>query len=224
MALVPADGKRVEQGLGRVLARAVAAVDHRAVDLLRQQLHCARFGWRTTSSRAAWVESSRRVNQGLALAAPRSVGRPCSSRRHRAACRPVRRRCGCGRGLEEQIDRGCGRSTVVVSCRVAICRRTPRRDRAAVAISPAKSPSMARKCRWEVGGGSMTARLIKGDCISLLDAGQAYGALRVATAAGPCLVSIRALGGFLCSMLRVRDEAPQSCHAVRLGGTTAADG
>ena len=37
-----ADGERVEQRLGRMLVRAVAGVDHGAVDLLRQQLDRAR--------------------------------------------------------------------------------------------------------------------------------------------------------------------------------------
>ena len=41
-ALVAADGERVEQRLRRVLMRAVAGIDHRAVDLLRQQMHRAR--------------------------------------------------------------------------------------------------------------------------------------------------------------------------------------
>jgi hypothetical protein len=36
-ALVAADGQRIEQGLGRVLMRAVAGVDDRRVDLLAQQ-------------------------------------------------------------------------------------------------------------------------------------------------------------------------------------------
>ena len=42
LALVMADGQRVEQRLGRVLVRAVARVDHRAFDLLRQQRRRAR--------------------------------------------------------------------------------------------------------------------------------------------------------------------------------------
>jgi hypothetical protein len=37
-ALAAADGEGVEQGLGRVLVAAVAGVDHRAADLLGQQL------------------------------------------------------------------------------------------------------------------------------------------------------------------------------------------
>ena len=41
-ALVAADGERVEQRLGRMLVRAVAGIDHRAIDLLRQQFDRAR--------------------------------------------------------------------------------------------------------------------------------------------------------------------------------------
>ena len=40
-ALVAADGQRVEQRLGRVLVRAVAGIDHRTVDLARQEFHGA---------------------------------------------------------------------------------------------------------------------------------------------------------------------------------------
>ena len=47
-ALVAADGQRVEQRLGRMLVRAVAGVDDRAVDFLRQQLDRAGAWWRTT--------------------------------------------------------------------------------------------------------------------------------------------------------------------------------
>ena len=37
-ALVAADGERVEQRLGRMLVRAVAGIDHRAIDLAGQKL------------------------------------------------------------------------------------------------------------------------------------------------------------------------------------------
>ena len=41
VALVLADGERIEQRLGRVLVRAVAGIDHRAADLLAEQFHRA---------------------------------------------------------------------------------------------------------------------------------------------------------------------------------------
>jgi hypothetical protein len=43
------DRQRVEQRLGGVLVPPVAGVQDRAVHLLRQQVHGARMGWRTTS-------------------------------------------------------------------------------------------------------------------------------------------------------------------------------
>ena len=58
---IAADGQRVEQRLGRMLVRAVAGVDDRAVDLAREQMHRARVSdgaprecrdaWRSASSR-----------------------------------------------------------------------------------------------------------------------------------------------------------------------------
>src|SRR5262249_15864711 len=41
LALVTADGERVEQSLGRMLVRAIAGIYHRTVNLARQQFDCA---------------------------------------------------------------------------------------------------------------------------------------------------------------------------------------
>ena len=105
-ALVAADGQGVEQGLGRMLMRAVAGVDDRAVDLSRQQMRRRRpAAWRTTmmSGRMA-LRVDRRVDQRLALldaevatdmfmtSAPSRL--PASSKEDLRA----------GRGLEEKID------------------------------------------------------------------------------------------------------------------------
>ena len=46
--LVAADGQRVEQRLGRMLMRAVAGIDHGAVDLLREEATAPAAWWRTT--------------------------------------------------------------------------------------------------------------------------------------------------------------------------------
>ena len=63
-----ADGQRVEQRLGRVLVRAVAGIDHGAVDLLRQQLGGARrMVAHDQDVRLHGVERHRRVDQRLAL-------------------------------------------------------------------------------------------------------------------------------------------------------------
>ena len=47
-ALVAADGECVEQRLGRMLVRAVAGVDHGAIDFARQEIDRAGRVWRTT--------------------------------------------------------------------------------------------------------------------------------------------------------------------------------
>ena len=69
-ALAAADGERVEQRLGRMLVLAVAGVDHRAVDLLRQQLDRA-GGVMAHHDQVGvhGVERHRGVDQRLALAA-----------------------------------------------------------------------------------------------------------------------------------------------------------
>ena len=47
-ALVAPDRQRVEQRLRRMLMRAVAGIDDRAIDLLGQKMHRAGLAWRTT--------------------------------------------------------------------------------------------------------------------------------------------------------------------------------
>ena len=78
-ALGAADGERVEQGLRGVLMRAVAGIDHGAVDLLRQQLDRAgRVMAHDQDVGAHGVERHRRVDQRLALLTPRRSTRSCS--------------------------------------------------------------------------------------------------------------------------------------------------
>ena len=78
-ALGAADGERVEQRLGRVLVRAVAGVDDRAVDLLRQQLDGAGGVMAHHQDVGAHgVERHRRVDQRLALLTPTRSTRSCS--------------------------------------------------------------------------------------------------------------------------------------------------
>ena len=78
-ALGAADGERVEQRLGRMLVRAVAGVDHRAVDLLRQQLDRAgRVMAHDQDVGPHGVERHRRVDQRLALLSPTRSRRSCS--------------------------------------------------------------------------------------------------------------------------------------------------
>jgi hypothetical protein len=68
-ALAATNGERVEQRLGRMLVLAVAGVDHRAIDLLREQFH--RAGCVVPHHDQVGmhgVEGHRRVDQGFALA------------------------------------------------------------------------------------------------------------------------------------------------------------
>ena len=78
-ALVAADRQRVEQRLGRMLMGAVAGIDHRAVDLARQQFH--RAGCMVAHHQDVGVhgvERHRGVDQRLALA-HRGRARPTCS-------------------------------------------------------------------------------------------------------------------------------------------------
>ena len=106
-AEVAADRQRVEQRLGRVLVGAVAGVDHRAVDLAREQRHGAGGMMAHHQNVGAHgVERHRRVDQRLALF---DAGRPDRHVHHVRAeplARQFERRLGAGRGLEEQVDLG----------------------------------------------------------------------------------------------------------------------
>ena len=104
-SLVAADGERIEQRLRRMLVRAVAGIDHRAVDLLRQQLDRAgRMMPHHQNVRMHGVERDRGVDQRLALFHRRGADRHV----HHVGAEPFagqfERRLGAGRGFEEQID------------------------------------------------------------------------------------------------------------------------
>ena len=106
-SLVAADGQRIEQRLGRMLMRAVAGIDHRAVDLLGQQFdraggvmpHHENVGMHG-------VERHRGVDQRLALLHGGGVDRHV----HDVGAEPLagqfERGLGAGRGFEEQVDLG----------------------------------------------------------------------------------------------------------------------
>ena len=67
--LVAANGECIEQRLGRMLVRAVARVDHRALDLLREQFHGAGGVVADHDQiRVHGVQRRRGIEQGLALA------------------------------------------------------------------------------------------------------------------------------------------------------------
>ena len=104
-ALGAADGERVEQRLRRMLVRAVAGVDHRAVDLLRQQLDRAgRVMAHDQDVGPHGVQRHGRVDQRLAL----RHGRGRHVHVHDVGAEPLARQLEgalrAGRGLEEQVD------------------------------------------------------------------------------------------------------------------------
>ena len=104
-ALVAADGERVEQRLGRMLVRAVAGIDHRAVDLARQQLDRARgVVAHHDQVRAHGVERHRGVDQRLALAHGRGADRHVHDVGAEPLAGELERGLGAGRDLEEQVD------------------------------------------------------------------------------------------------------------------------
>ena len=106
-ALVAADGQRVEQRLGRMLVRAVAGIDHRAVDLLRQKMHRARrVVAHDDDVGPHGVERHRGVDQRLALLHRGGRHRHV----HHVGAEPLAGELEgglrAGRGLEEEVDLG----------------------------------------------------------------------------------------------------------------------
>ena len=107
LALGAADGQRVEQRLRRMFMRAVAGIDHRAADLLRQQRRRAgRWVADDQDVGPHGVERHRRVDQRFAL-----LHRGTGDRHvHDVGAEPLsgefERRLRAGRGLVEQVDLG----------------------------------------------------------------------------------------------------------------------
>ena len=106
-ALVAADGERVEQRLGRMLVRAVAGIDHRAIDLLRQQMHRARRMMAHDDDVGPHgVERRGRVDQGLALLHRGRADRHVHHVGAEALAGDLEGGLRAGRGLEEEVDLG----------------------------------------------------------------------------------------------------------------------
>ena len=105
LALGAADRQRVEQRLGRMLVRAVAGIDHRAGDLLRQQRRRAGDGVADDQDVGPHrVQRHRRVDQRLAL-----LHRGIADRHvHHVGAKPLAGQFEGGlrarRGFEEQVD------------------------------------------------------------------------------------------------------------------------
>ena len=115
VALVAADGERVQQSLRGMLVASVPRVDHGAIDLLRQQLDRTRR--MMAHHEDVWphgVQRHRRVDQGLALL----YGRRAHRHVHDVGAQPLagelERALGPGRGFEEQIDQGAAAQIVAL--------------------------------------------------------------------------------------------------------------
>ena len=105
--LAAADRQRVEQRLRRVLVTAVAGIDDGAIDLLRQQLHGARFGMAHHQHIGMHrVQRHRRVDQGLAFAHRRSLHRHVDDIGAEPLAGDLERGAGARRILEEAVDQG----------------------------------------------------------------------------------------------------------------------
>ncbi len=105
--LAAADGERVEQRLGRMLVAAVAGVDDGAIDLLRQQLHRARF--RMAHHQHVGMHRGQRhrgVDQRFAFFDRAGRDRHVDDVAAEPLARELERGAGAGRILEEQIDDG----------------------------------------------------------------------------------------------------------------------
>ena len=106
-AFVAADGERVEQRLGRVLVRAVAGIDHRAVELAGEQFD--RAGGVMAHHQDVGmhgVERDRGVDQRLAFAHRGLADRHVHHVGAEPLARQFERGLGAGGALEEQIDLG----------------------------------------------------------------------------------------------------------------------
>ncbi len=103
-AFVAADRRGVEQRLGRMLVLAVAGVDHRAADLLRQQRSGARRRMADHEQvRLHGVQRHRRVDQGLALGDRGGAGAHVDHVGAQPLAGQLEGALGAGRILEEQV-------------------------------------------------------------------------------------------------------------------------
>ena len=176
-ALGAADGQRVEQRLRRMLVRAVAGVDHRAVDLLRQQLDRARRVMAHDDDVGPHgVERHRGVDQRLALL-HRGGG---DVHVHDVGAEPLgrhlERALRARRGFEEQIDQRAPAQDVALLAGVAVVVGGLVGEVEKKIDLGAPSPSTVR--RWRCGKWSAstlaTALVIKGVSIGRVSAlGQA---------------------------------------------------
>ena len=106
-ALVAADRQRIEQRLSRMLMRAVAGIDHRAIDLAGEKMHGAGLGMADDDEvRPHRIERDGGVDQRLALFQARGLHRHVHDVGAEPFAGELERRLRARRGFEEEIDQG----------------------------------------------------------------------------------------------------------------------
>ena len=104
-ALGSADGQRVEQRLGWMFMRPVAGIDHRAIDLFRQELHGAcRVVAHHDDVGAHGVQGHGRIDEGFTLLGRRIGNRHVHHVSAQALAREFKRGLRARRRLEKEID------------------------------------------------------------------------------------------------------------------------
>src|SRR5262249_26106825 len=113
--------QRIEQRLGRMFVAAVAAVDHRAVHLLGEQIDSARVGVANDQHvRMHGIECHRRIDQRLALLDGARRRLHVDNVATQAFSGQFEGRTRAGRVLEKEIDKRATRQQVVLLFRTAI--------------------------------------------------------------------------------------------------------
>ena len=105
--LAPPDGDCVEQGLGRMLVSAVAAVDDHTFDLLRKQIDCAALRMAADQHvRMHGIQGKRGIEKRFAFLDRTVLDRHVDDVGAEAQRRQLKRCAGARRILEKQIDYG----------------------------------------------------------------------------------------------------------------------
>ena len=119
--LAPPDGDGVEQGLGRMLVGAVAAIDDHTFDLLRKQIDCAALRMAADQHvRVHGIQGKRGIEQRLALLDRTVLDRHIDDVGAKTQRRQLKRCAGARRILEKQIDYGPAAQRLAGSGRAAV--------------------------------------------------------------------------------------------------------
>jgi len=121
IALRAADRQRIEQALGGVLVLSVAGIEHRAIDLVGDQLHRAGAGVANHDCIGAHrVQRHRRVDQRFALFHARLRGVHVDHVGAQSLAGNLEAKQGAGAVLEEGVDDGQAREPIRALVRLAV--------------------------------------------------------------------------------------------------------